>query len=122
MSQDKQKIQSVYQRIDNAMINKDTETLEKILDDNYLLVHITGYHQPKQEWLEQIENEQMKYYKTMPQKTSITIEGNSAILICDTKLDARIYGFRNTWSMQMKMYFEKRGDNWYPLRTIATSR
>jgi ketosteroid isomerase-like protein len=122
MSEDKQKIQSVYQRIDNAMVNKDTETLEKILDDNYVLVHITGYHQPKQEWLEQIENEQMKYYKTMPQKTTITIEGNTAILICDTKLDARIYGFRNTWSMQMKMHFEKRGDNWYPVRTIATSR
>jgi ketosteroid isomerase-like protein len=121
MSEDKQKILAVYHRIDGAMVNKDTETLDDILDDNYVLVHITGYHQPKQEWLEQIDNEEMKYFKTMPQKTTITIDGNTAILICDTKIDARIYGFRNTWSMQMKMCFEKRGDNWYPVNAIATS-
>jgi ketosteroid isomerase-like protein len=121
MSEDKQKILAVYQRIDDAMVNKDTDTLDNILEDNYVLVHITGYHQGKQEWLEQIENEEMKYFKTMPQKTTITIDGTTAILICDTRIDARIYGFRNTWSMKMEMHFEKRGDNWYPVNAIATS-
>ncbi|ULT54498.1 nuclear transport factor 2 family protein [Neobacillus drentensis] len=121
MSEDKQKILAVYQQIDHAMVNKDIQSLDNILDDNYMLVHMTGYHQPKREWLEQIDNEQMKYYKTMPQKTKITIEGNTATLICDTKLDARIYGFRTTWGMKMKMHFEKRGENWCPVNAIATS-
>ena len=57
MSEDKQKILSIYKRIDDAMVNKDTKTLDNILDENYVLEHMTGYHQPKQEWLEQIENE-----------------------------------------------------------------
>jgi hypothetical protein len=122
MSEDKQKILAVYQQIDDAMVNKDTKSLDNILDVNYVLVHMTGYHQPKKEWLEQIENEQMKYYKTMPQKTTITIDGNTAVLICDTKIDARIYGFRNTWSMKMEMHFEKRGENWCPVNAIATSK
>jgi hypothetical protein len=122
MSEDKQKILAVYQQIDDAMVNKDTKSLDNILDVNYVLVHMTGYHQPKQEWLEQIENEQMKYFKTMPQKTTITIDGNTAVLICDTKIDARIYGFRNTWSMKMEMHFEKRGENWCPVNAIATSK
>jgi ketosteroid isomerase-like protein len=122
MSDDKQKILAIYQRIDDAMVNKDTETLDSILDDNYVLVHMSGYHQGKQEWLEQIEDEQMKYFKTMPQKTTITINGNTVILICDTKIDARIYGFRNNWSMKMEMHFEKHGDNWYPVKAIATSK
>jgi ketosteroid isomerase-like protein len=122
MSEDIQKILAVYQQIDDAMVNKDTETLDNILDDNYILVHITGYHQRKEEWLEQIENEEMKYFKTMPQKITITIDGNIAMLICDTKIDARIYGFRNTWSMKMEMHFEKHGDNWYPVNAIATSK
>jgi ketosteroid isomerase-like protein len=121
MSEDKQKILAVYEQIDDAMVNKDTDTLDNILDDEYVLVHITGYHQPKQEWLEQIENEEMRYFKTIPQKTTITIDGNTAILTCDTKIDARIYGYRNTWSMIMEMHFEKCGDNWYPLNAIATS-
>lgn len=118
---DKQKNLAVYQQIDHAMVNKDTETLGHILDENYVLVHITGYDQPKIEWLEQIESEKMKYFKTMPQKTTITVDGNSAILTCDTKIDARIYGFRNTWSMIMEMHFEKRGHNWYTVNAIARS-
>jgi ketosteroid isomerase-like protein len=121
MSEDKQKILAIYQQIDAAMVNKDTQGLENILDDNYVLVHMTGYHQPKREWLEQIDNEHMKYYKTMPQKTTITIEGNTATLICDTKIDARIYGFRTTWSMKMEMHFDKRGENWCPVNAVATS-
>ncbi|MDF1998779.1 nuclear transport factor 2 family protein [Peribacillus frigoritolerans] len=121
MSEDKQKILAVYHQIDDAMVNKDTETLDNILDDNYGSVHMTGYQQSKQEWLEQIENEEMKYFKTMPQKTTITIDDNIAILICETKIDARIYGFRNTWSMKINMYFEKRGNNWYPVNASASS-
>jgi ketosteroid isomerase-like protein len=122
MSEDKQKILAVYQRIDDAMVNKDTEALDNILDNDYILVHMSGYEQSKQEWLEQIENEEMRYFKTMPQKTSITIDGNTAILICDTKIDARIYGIRHTWSMTLKMHFKKRGDNWYPVNAVATSK
>ncbi|WP_258759635.1 nuclear transport factor 2 family protein [Cytobacillus firmus] len=121
MSQDKQKILAVFNRINDAMVNKDIKTLNNILGDDYVSIHMTGYRQSKQEWLEQIENEEMKYFKTMPQKTTITIDGNTAILICDTKIDARIYGYRNTWSMKTEMHFEKRGDNWYPLNAKATS-
>ncbi|CAM3067250.1 nuclear transport factor 2 family protein [Paenibacillus sediminis] len=121
MNEDEQKILAIYQRIDDAMVNKDTEVLENILDNNYILVHMTGYRQCKQEWLEQIENEEMRYFKTMPQKTEITISGKTAVLICDTKIDARIYGFRNTWSMTLKMQFEKLGEKWYPVLAKATS-
>ncbi|WP_226555068.1 nuclear transport factor 2 family protein [Priestia aryabhattai] len=121
MNEDKQNISSIYQQIDEAMVNKDTDILDNILDDGYILVHITGYHQDKQEWLEKIENEEMKYYKTMPQRTTITIDSNTAILDCDTKIDARIYGFRRIWGMKMKMNFEKRGGSWRPVKAIATS-
>ena len=117
MSEEKQQILAVYQRINDAMVNKDTETLDNIFDDNYKFVHMSGYQQSKQEWLKQIENEEMRYFKIMPQKTTITINGNTAILSCDTKIDARIYGFRNTWSMRVKMYFEKRGEGWYPVNS-----
>ncbi|WP_249598125.1 nuclear transport factor 2 family protein [Peribacillus frigoritolerans] len=121
MSDDKQQILAVYERINDAMVNKDTETLNTIFEDNHKFVHMSGYQQRKQEWLEQIENEEMRYFKTMPQKTTITINGHTAILICDIKIDARIYGVRNTWSMRVKMYFEKRGDNWYPVNASEST-
>lgn len=103
------------------MVNKDTESLDNLFDDDYKFVHMSGYQQSKQEWLEQIENEEMRYFKIMPQKTTITIDGNTAILICDTKIDARIYGTRNTWSMKVEMHFEKRGDNWHPVNSSKST-
>jgi ketosteroid isomerase-like protein len=121
MSEDKQKILTVFNRINDAMVNKDIETLNNILSADYVSVHMTGYRQSKQEWLEQIENEEMKYFRTIPQKTTITIDGNTANLICHTKIDARIYGLRNTWSMKTEMHFIKRGDNWSPVNAIARS-
>lgn len=121
MSDDKQQILAVYERINDAMVNKDTETLNTIFEDNHKFVHMSGYQQSKQEWLEQIENEKMRYFKTMPQKTTISINGHTAILICDIKIDARIYGIRNTWSMRVKMYFEKRGDNWHPVNASEST-
>jgi ketosteroid isomerase-like protein len=121
MSEHKQKILTVYHRIDDAMVNKDTESLDNLFDDDYKFVHMSGYQQSKQEWLEQIENEEIRYFKTMPQKTNITIYGNTAILICDTKIDARIYGTRNTWSMKVEMHFEKHVDNWYPVNSSKST-
>ena len=121
MSEDKQKILAVFNQINDAMINKDIETLNTILSDDYASVHMTGYKQSKQDWLEQIENEEMKYFNTLPQKTTITINGNTAILICDTKIDARIYGIRNTWGMRVKMYFEKHGEEWYPVNASEST-
>ncbi|WP_455920304.1 nuclear transport factor 2 family protein [Priestia megaterium] len=115
MSEDKQKILAVYKRINDAMVNKDTKTLDNIFDKNHKFVHMNGYQQSKQEWLEQIESEQMKYFKTIPQNTIITLNGHIATLICDAKIDARIYGIRNTWGMKVKMYFEKRGEDWHPV-------
>jgi ketosteroid isomerase-like protein len=121
MSEDNEKILAVFNQINDAMVNKDIETLNTILSDDYVSVHMTGYKQSKEEWLEQIENEEMKYFKIMPQKTTITIDGNTAILNCHTKIDARIYGFRNTWNMKTEMHFYKRGDIWYPVNAKATS-
>jgi hypothetical protein len=52
MSDDKQQILAVYERINDAMVNKDTEALDDIFTDNHKFVHMNGYQQSKQEWLE----------------------------------------------------------------------
>lgn len=121
MIDDKRQIQEIYQRINEAMVHKEIETLNHIFEDNHKFVHMSGYKQSKQEWLKQIQSDDMKYFKTMPQKTTITIHDHTATLICDIKIDARIYGTRNTWSMKVKMYFEKRGEQWFPVNASEST-
>ncbi|MDO7904820.1 nuclear transport factor 2 family protein [Paenibacillus sp. JX-17] len=118
---DQRELLEIYQQIDNAMVSKNTEALEIIIDTNYILEHMGGYKQSKQEWLEQIKNEKMRYIKTMPQKASFKIKGNRATLTCKTKLDAKIYGIRHVWGMIFEMHFEKREDVWKPVYGKAIS-
>lgn len=109
---------TIFQQIHTAMVQKDTIFLENILDNNYTLTHITGYKQSKQEWLNQIKDEQMRYFDIKLGTPTIT---SDTILHCDTDIDARIYGMRNLWRLHMEMHFEQHGGRCIPMYTIATS-
>lgn len=117
---DKQQIIMLYRQENQAMIDKDLATLEKILSDDMHLIHMTGYDQSKKEWLEQIKNEQMSYFSSEEECIKdIKIKGNNASFIGQNKVDARIYGSRNIWNLEMKMFFEKRKSSWVIVRQEA---
>ncbi len=118
---DKSQILDVTRRLTQLMIEKNTKELNKILDENFTLTHITGYVQPKQEWYAEIESERMKYYSYKEVKTSIEIDGDKATFVGQNILDARIWGTRNNWRLQQTMQLEKRNGNWIILKSIATT-
>lgn len=78
------------------------------------LTHMTGYVQPKLEWIDQIQNGQMKYFSSTEDNIKdIEISGNHASLIGQNQVKASIWGSGvNTWSLQMKMYFKKQNGAW----------
>ncbi|MGX7201752.1 DUF4440 domain-containing protein [Enterococcus plantarum] len=118
---DKQQIIRIYRQENQAMVEKDLPILKKILSDDMHLIHMTGYDQTKQEWLEQIESEQMRYFLSEEEAIKeIQIEGNHASFIGQNKVDARIYGSRNTWNLEMKMIFEKKAGAWVIVRQEAS--
>jgi len=104
-----------------AMISKNIQVIDKILDPLFTLTHITGYVQSKEEWLAEIETELMKYYSCQELKTSVMVNGNKATFVGQNLLDARIWGTRNTWHLQQTMFFKKQGENWIILNSIATT-
>ncbi|PZL76650.1 DUF4440 domain-containing protein [Enterococcus plantarum] len=118
---DKQQIIRIYRQENQAMVEKDLPILKKILSDDMHLIHMTGYDQTKQEWLEQIESEQIRYFSSEEEAIKeIQIEGNHASFIGQNKVDARIYGSRNTWNLEMKMIFEKKAGAWVIVRQEAS--
>lgn len=119
---DKQQIIRLYRQENQAMVDKDIALLEKILSDDMHLIHITGYDQSKKEWLEQIKNEQMCYFSSEEKSIhAIKIEGNKASFVGRSKVDARIYGFRNSWNLEMKLFFEKRKGAWFIVKQEAST-
>lgn len=79
---DKEVIIDLYRQENRAIVDKDIETLGQILDSTMVLHHMTGYAQPKLEWIDQIQNGELKYYSSDEEQISdIQIAGNHASLI-----------------------------------------
>ncbi|KPH15274.1 hypothetical protein AMQ68_02200 [Chryseobacterium sp. ERMR1:04] len=102
------------------MIEKDIAGINKIVDVDFTLTHITGYVQSKKDWFTEIESEQMKYYSYTEVKTSVSITADKATFVGQNLLDARIWGTRNTWRLQQTMQLEKRNGKWIILKSVAT--
>ncbi len=118
---DEAQILALTRKFTQLMIDRNTEELNKIVDKNFSLTHITGYVQPKAEWFKEIEQESMKYYSAQEVSQNLKISGNKAEFVQRNLLDARIWGSRNKWRLQQTMTLEKRNNQWVILKSVATT-
>lgn len=121
---DKEAIIELYRQENQAMVDKDIVKLNEILSPSMQLQHMTGYMQPKLEWIDQIQNGEMKYFSSIEENIKeIVIEGNSASLIGQNKVMASVWGSHQvaTWPLQMKMEFAKSNGKWTIANQIAST-
>jgi len=112
MTSDEEQILAVYERMQQAMVDKDTDTLREMMGADTTVRHITGRTQTMDEWLSDVENEEMKYYSIEVTEPEIVIDGDTATLTCANVIDARIYGSRGTWTLSGGAAFEKTDGEW----------
>jgi hypothetical protein len=117
----KKQVLEVTRKLTELMIARDTNGLNKILDADFTLTHISGYVQSKKEWFSEIESERMKYYSYKEVKITIELNGERATFVGQNLLDARIWGSRNNWRLQQAMQLEKRNGKWIILKSVATT-
>ena len=97
-----------------AMIEKDLEKLNEILDDSYTLRHMSGKTQTKQEYIDEIMDGTLNYYKsTINTPIIIICEKDKAILEADVTLDAKVYGIKGIWTLHSEQTMERINDKWY---------
>ena len=119
--QTQQEVANTIRTLTLLMIERNINELETLLDNNFTLTHITGYVQPKTEWLEEIRTESMKYYGYEEVQMSVKTDGNKATVTNRNLLDARIWGNRNKWRLQQVVTLEKRGNKWIILKSVAST-
>ena len=99
-----------------AMIAKDTEVLEQMLDEDFVLIHMTGMHQSKQEYLRSIENGILNYYScenTVFEKNKERDGEDKMHIIGKSRVNAAVFGGgRRTWSLQLDIDLVKKGNEW----------
>lgn len=116
-------LKQLYRQVNDAMVVKDTKKLAELLEPDTVLIHMTGYVQPVTEWLEQIDTGDMIYYSWQEDAIkNIKINGNTASLIGQSRVKARIWGAGpSTWRLQIKMEFENVDGKWKIIKQTAST-
>jgi hypothetical protein len=94
---------ALLNELHNAMVAVDINRLDDMLEDDYSLVHITGYEQPKQEWFEVMIDHSFDYHNIRVNTDSLVLaisgSGNSAIVSGRGIFDATINGMHSPWRL-----------------------
>ena len=109
---DDAQIEAVYRRMYQAMRQADVAALDKLLTDDFHLVHMTGYDQPKAEWLAHIAGGKMQYFSSEEESITVRLQGNRATLTGRNRVRANIWGAQGSWPLQQIIQLEKQNDEW----------
>ena len=111
---DKEKIIKLYEEMYRAMINKDRTELERIHDDSFALIHMTGMKQSKSEYISAIINGTLNYYSAVHGDVEVKVNGDTASLTGKSKVTAAVFGGgRSTWRLQLDLELIRKNGEWY---------
>ena len=111
--EDERQIEALYREMYQAMIAKDTATLNRIHADEFVLTHMTGMRQPKQVYIQSIANGTLNYYSGEHEEMDIKASGNTASFIGRSRVNAAVFGGdRHTWQLQLTFQLVKRNGHW----------
>eukprot|EP01033_Poteriospumella_lacustris_P016419 gene16419-11738_t len=104
----------VYRELSRCMLSRDTTTLSQILTDDFHLLHMTGYNQPKREWLAHIDSGRMRYFHSEEPEPPVVQDAteNKAIVVAKKLVDADIWGARGNWPLKMKLHCVHQDGQW----------
>jgi hypothetical protein len=119
--QNRSEILANYRAQLNAMVEGDTAELGELLHEDFTLTHMTGYVQPKEEWLREMRAGQFVYNTAEEKNVSLEISGDSAHLIGRIVTDAKVYGMRANWRLQLVIDFSHTNGEWIATRSRATT-
>lgn len=108
-----------FQALNQAAIRQDVAAMDKLLADDFSLTHITGYQQPKAEWLTEVRSGSMRYFEFQEVDTNLKINGKHAVLVSKNIVDANIWGVRNRWKLQQTVDFTLTKQGWRIDKSVA---
>ena len=119
---DEQIIRDAYIRMYEGMIKKDESILREVLDDGFVLVHMTGMRQPKQAFIKAVLNGTLNYFSAEHENMPVEISGDTAVLTGQSYVAAAVFGGgRHNWHLQQKCSLKKTDGVWKITRSVAST-
>ena len=103
-----------------AMIAKDIPALSGVLDDSFVLVHMTGMRQPRTAFLKAVANGTLNYASAEHDSMDVTVNGDTAALIGKSRVHASVFGGGwHTWRLEQDLKLVKKDGRWRITRSEA---
>lgn len=112
LSNEEEIILNRYKEMQQAMVDKDIDKLNKIVKDGTTFTHMSGRTQTKEEYFEDIRIGALDYQSYTIENPSVSIDGNKAILKARVTLTANAYGAKGSYPFNVSTYFEKVDNEW----------
>lgn len=112
LTRDEQAVLAAFERIQQAMIDKDLDVLYAGVTANKTFTHMSGKTQTKEEFFGEIEDGTLNYYEYKIDNPKVRIDGNYACLTSTTTLTARVYGFSGSWPLRTEAWFQRIDGAW----------
>ena len=115
-------ITQLYKDLCEASIEKDEVKLNEILAEDYVLVHMTGMHQTKKEYIDSVESGELKYFESIHETIDVRINGEKATVVGKTKTLASPFGMmKSWWRLRQDLELEKREGKWIITHSKAST-
>ena len=115
-------IKELYASMYRYMIAKDTENLSFLLDNSFVLVHMTGMKQTKQEYLKAIKTGTLNYFSEELDNIDVKISGDRAAVIGQSRVNAAVFGGgRHTWRLELDIDFIRKDGRWLMIEARAST-
>lgn len=112
-SHDQTIISQSYAQMYRAMIAKDTAALDAMLDEGFVLVHMTGMRQAKQDYLKAIADGTLNYYSCDDTRLQVRVDGDTVRMTGCSRVSAAVFGGgRHTWPLRLDISLKRHDGRW----------
>ena len=119
---DTEQIQALYLCMYDGMVRKDSAMLDRVLDDRFVLIHMTGLRQTKSEFIEAVLDGTLNYYAVRHESLPVTVRGDTGELIGRAQVTAEVFGSRRaTYALQQTLELEKTDGSWRIVQSAASA-
>jgi ketosteroid isomerase-like protein len=119
---EEQLVRDAYIRMYEGMIAKDETVLRDVLDDSFVLVHMTGMRQSREEFIKAVLDGTLNYYSAEHESMPVKINGETAVLTGQSYVAAAVFGGgRSNWCLQQKCSLKKIDGLWKITRSVAST-
>lgn len=110
---DREWIRDLYRRYWQYMIDKNADGLRGLMADDYVLMHMTGVRQSREEFLSGLLDGTFHYYSAEHDSIEVMLSGNTAQMTGKSRVTAAVYGgSKRSWRLRGDFTLQKENGAW----------